>query len=1688
MPKNNNRSSGSLEPLGTTKGIMETPESMSGHLANTTLRGYSAYEVAVEHGFEGTEGEWLLSLKGETGETPNIGIGNVYTGDPGTYAEVTITGTKEEPRINMKIPQGAKGDPGNSPVITASKSGDETTILSDGVPIAVIRDGQRGRDGSSPVITADRYGTYVDIKSNGQTIAYIYDGQKGEDGQDGEDGHSPVITGQHEDNYTVIFADGSPVATILDGQTPIITASKSNGTTTVYVNGSSVATINDGEDGNVPVITSVPYGKYTELYADGNLIATINDGKDGVSPNISISEITGGHRVGISDGSGSRYFDVMDGADGQDGHSPVLTATKSGKTTTISSDGTQIATILDGADGQDGQDGDDGFSPTATVTKSGKVATITITDKNGTTTATVSDGADGQGTDSPWSAGEGTASAQLDGASARGSYSVAEGDGAYASGYASHAEGVGFAVGDYSHAEGYEAYAEGSGSHAEGYGTVAAGYYQHVGGSYNIPDDNNEFVEIIGNGANTNNQSNARTLDWNGNEVIAGKLTVGAAPTNAMDVATKQYVDNASPDLTNYVTNADYATSSTGGVIKVDGNGLVVDSGVLKVQRATYIEVKKGTNDINPVVPLLNHYVTFYGLAKAAGDTTQVQSSNAFGTYTDEAKTAIRNMIGISDIIDNTLSVTGKAADAKKTGDEISDIETAITYSPENLLQKMTPTPREVYGVTYSYDSTTDTYTASGTRTGNASMSILSTSSPKPDFIVFGETYQLVYDTTDENVSFELIYKLNGSYVYMHWNTDTTFTLPADATEVGLRLIAYSGTVIDATIKAKLYKAYTWDKNKVLDLYNQNRVFELYTDFEQNAGWWTASGTLDSNGNHKHTQLLPIRPGVTYYTGYKIPEYDVYGIFYDKYGEKLSYLTSAMLTEHQYQLPDGTGEIARSNYSPMFKFTAPHGAYFISFNFSILNNATYNYTYRNYLASKPIFASSTYGDLVLTDDNPIYKKFGQRKLAIIGTSQVMVDRYNRNGYFDSTNTASDQFVSGFQEYLMPYWAQVDSYGYSNAQMMYSSSESPKSIYTRVVTDQLDLSQYDDIYLTHSSAGVTDSNIGTITSPTDLGDNTTYLGAVRQIIEYIYTQNPKAHIYLQTRYIRSQFDSATTLARVQILNGGIRDFADMMGIDCVADDLNSGFNYKNAAYWCYDSGGHYNQYGSKMVGQSVLKALTCGGVSVGLTGYVKNTNYATDTAAGVVKISTSYGIGATSSGFIYVDPANSATIKLGSNIRHPIVPNSQHEAVFYGLARAAGDTTQSASENTVGTYTDGAKTAIRSMIGTIGDADYATSSKAGIVRVQGLGIAMVDDRISISKASSDIIKSGSGNYNPVVPGSQHESVFYGLAKAAGDTTQSQSDNAVGTYTDDAKAAIRSMLDAISIDDIPTASSSVYGKVKTHSYYGTQIYSDSGTPGVISTYPALGSDIRGGSTPYRPITPNRQHAAVFFGLAKAAGDVTQSASENAVGTYTDDAKSAIRTMLGALGNTNYATTTVGGVVKADGYGMQMQSGGFISTKLATSAQVKAGTHTFNPIVPGNEHEAVFYGLAKASGDSTQAASNNSVGAYTDDAKASIRTMLDVEKAVAVVTVSGATPTVSALANTIYKCGEVTALSFTPCASGICDIIFTSGTTPTVLTIPNTVKLPGWFDPANIETNTTYEINVLDGVYGAVTAWAV
>ena len=107
----------------------EAINNQEGALYVVGTRGYSAYEVAVLNGFEGTEEEWLASLVGPQGETgpdgpqgnpgptgltPSIRVGSVTTGEPGTDVIITITGTPEVPIINFTLPKGAQGATGES--------------------------------------------------------------------------------------------------------------------------------------------------------------------------------------------------------------------------------------------------------------------------------------------------------------------------------------------------------------------------------------------------------------------------------------------------------------------------------------------------------------------------------------------------------------------------------------------------------------------------------------------------------------------------------------------------------------------------------------------------------------------------------------------------------------------------------------------------------------------------------------------------------------------------------------------------------------------------------------------------------------------------------------------------------------------------------------------------------------------------------------------------------------------------------------------------------------------------------------------------------------------------------------------------------------------------------------------------------------------------------------------------------------------------------------------------------------------------------------------------------------------------------------------------------------------------------------------------------------------------------------
>lgn len=497
--------------------------------------------------------------------------------------------------------------------------------------------------------------------------------------------------------------------------------------------------------------------------------------------------------------------------------------------------------------------------------------------------------------------------------------------------------------------------------------------------------------------------------------------------------------------------------------------------------------------------------------------------------------------------------------------------------------------------------------------------------------------------------------------------------------------------------------------------------------------------------------------------------------------------------------------------------------------------------------------------------------------------------------------------------------------------------------------------------------------------------------------------------------------------------------------------------------------------------------------------VANIPKAGDSTLGVVK-GRYYGVRINADGDMYISTASESEIKAGSSNYLPIVPSNQHKSAFYALAKLAG-ADMTSSSNAVGTYTDAAKQGIQKLFGfedilgnyessttaskayTVGetfifdgkryrvtadiaqnyvitpgtnceldpidgryikDTDYATSNKAGVIKVSAdtYGVRLINGTLATRSANESEMKSGTNTYKVIVPSAQHTSIFYGLSKLAG-VDLASSDTPVGTYTNAAKGAIQKMLgiyDLLSTEELTTATA-------THATNSLFLLSG-------KLYKAT-SDIE---------------------IGEAVVEGTNCANVKADEVF--------------VKNTDYATDQKAGIAKvSNAFGIQMTNNSeVLAVQMAGLNEIKSASNYYKPIVPASIHQATFYGLAKAAGDTTQASSSNAIGTYTEAAKTAIRSMLGIDGSAAIVEeVTGTAPTITGMPNVRYVCGEVSLLTITPPACGSIEVIFTSGSTAPTLTVPNTVKWPAWFEAEELDSNMIYDIIITDAAYGAVMAWA-
>ena len=155
------------DATGTTTAELHNGE--KGDTGSRGAAGKSAYEVALQNGFTGTEADWLTSLKGQKGDAGEPGATGAK-GDPGEKGDRGEPGTP-----GAKGERGEKGEKGDAG--TPGKDGVNGKDGTNGV------DGKDGVDGYSPTatVTETDAGAVISITDkNGTTTATIKNGTSGE--------------------------------------------------------------------------------------------------------------------------------------------------------------------------------------------------------------------------------------------------------------------------------------------------------------------------------------------------------------------------------------------------------------------------------------------------------------------------------------------------------------------------------------------------------------------------------------------------------------------------------------------------------------------------------------------------------------------------------------------------------------------------------------------------------------------------------------------------------------------------------------------------------------------------------------------------------------------------------------------------------------------------------------------------------------------------------------------------------------------------------------------------------------------------------------------------------------------------------------------------------------------------------------------------------------------------------------------------------------------------------------------------------------------------------------------------------------------------------------------------------------------------------------------------------------------
>ena len=518
-------------------------------------------------------------------------------------------------------------------------------------------------------------------------------------------------------------------------------------------------------------------------------------------------------------------------------------------------------------------------------------------------------------------------------------------------------------------------------------------------------------------------------------------------------------------------------------------------------------------------------------------------------------------------------------------------------------------------GISYTANRANKTITVSGTATALSFWRLRYNPGVWPNWLQKGKTYVAHILQSGSAVKFEIYATIGGSLKSLLATTSYgPFEVPTDATDIMIRISVANGTTVNDIVQPFISESYTLGElfRNSANLY-YDKTIQVYTDVVLNGTKY--SGTTKQTSEDEDTidswGPLKINPGDTYYKSQPaVYTNDTCGVFLDAnkqivsalyYSNDITTLTQSDAGPYYYATDDANRQW---NGPQLGRFVAPGNAHYIILNV-LKQNAKTNPAM---LTNKLLYANDLMGDMEVSKNHPAVATYKDKKLCVIGPSFVMLDHTTANGRGGMSGVP----VSGFQEYLAPFYGEVRSYGYSGGCWgnYHNTSGSTEfiSIYEGIVTggdsvldgntchiEAKDLSGYDDFLLFGDNPNGLSLNgylVGDIgTYSTNTSPVTTFMGGLRGVVEYILNQNPEARIFVSgwfkpedtsTSYGSKCMDAAEKIPQLCQLMG--LQYIDLTGVGF------NGWNYTSGnLVFTYD-GTHPNNDGMQKIGLELRKQM------------------------------------------------------------------------------------------------------------------------------------------------------------------------------------------------------------------------------------------------------------------------------------------------------------------------------------------------------------------------------------------------------------------------------------------------------------------------------------------------------------------